>query len=384
MTGKRKILFVNDEMRMGGVARVLNTLMTYLDKDKYEIDLLVLHPHGMLMKEIPVDVNVIYGTSFFNTIDESLSELFKTMNLKQLFNKLRLLFYMKTGLIKNKIIEETKIILNKEYDVEVACKEGFCTIFTAFGNSKRKLNWVLTDYSVCNYSKNHMPLVKESLGKIDLNIADSKQALEAYFKVFDVGNGVVIHNLMDVDKVIRGMNNSDDCVIKTDGLNVITVARFHPQKSLDRLILAHKYAIDRGFDHYLYIIGSGELESQLRKIVVDHNLNRVIFLGMKQNPYADIAKCDLYVLSSKYEGFATVINESLIAGTPVLSTRVGGVEEQIIDPSYGWICENNQEALNIAYVEAIKDIDRLHKMKEDLNSYHYPNEKILKEFEEVL
>ena len=117
MTGKRKILFVNDEMRMGGVARVLNTLMTYLDKDKYEIDLLVLHPHGMLMKEIPVDVNVIYGTSFFNTIDESLSELFKTMNLKQLFNKLRLLFYMKTGLIKNKIIEERKIILNKEYDV---------------------------------------------------------------------------------------------------------------------------------------------------------------------------------------------------------------------------------------------------------------------------
>ena len=105
---------------------------------------------------------------------------------------------------------------------------------------------------------------------------------------------------------------------------------------------------------------------------------------MKQNPYADIAKCDLYVLSSKYEGFATVINESLIAGTPVLSTRVGGVEEQIIDPSYGWICENNQEALNIAYVEAIKDIDRLHKMKEDLKSYHYPNEKILKEFEEVL
>ena len=384
MTGKRKILFVNDEMRMGGVARVLNTLMTYLDKDKYEIDLLVLHPHGMLMKEIPVDVNVIYGTSFFNTIDESLSELFKTMNLKQLFNKLRLLFYMKTGLIKNKIIEERKIILNKEYDVEVACKERFCTIFTAFGNSKRKLNWVLTDYSVCNYSKNHMPLVKESLSKIDLNIADSKQALEAYFKVFDVGNGVVIHNLMDVDKVIRGMNNSDDCVIKTDGVNVITVARFHPQKSLDRLILAHKYAIDKGFDHYLYIIGSGELEPQLRKIVVDYNLNRVIFLGMKQNPYADIAKCDLYVLSSKYEGFATVINESLIAGTPVLSTRVGGVEEQIIDPSYGWICENNQEALNIAYVEAIKDIDRLHKMKEDLKSYHYPNEKILKEFEEVL
>ena len=44
---KKRILFVNDEMRMGGVARVLNTLMASLPADRYEIDLLILHKRGM-------------------------------------------------------------------------------------------------------------------------------------------------------------------------------------------------------------------------------------------------------------------------------------------------------------------------------------------------
>ena len=54
-------------------------------------------------------------------------------------------------------------LLNKEYDMEFSAKEGFCTIFTAFGNSKKKLNWVQTDYKVHNFSSNHMALVKEAL-----------------------------------------------------------------------------------------------------------------------------------------------------------------------------------------------------------------------------
>lgn len=369
---------------MGGVARVLNTLILYLDKDKYDIDLLILHPHGTLMKEIPLNVNIIYGTSFFDTVDESLIELLRKFQVSKLIKKIRLLFYMKTGLIKGKIVKERKKILNKQYDVELACKEGFCTIFTAYGNSLKKLNWVLTDYSVCNYSKNHMKLVKDALDNIDLNIADSKQAMIAYENVFGVKKSAVIHNLMDVEKVVNGIKDKDACIVDTDGINVISVARFHPQKALDRLLYAHKYAIDKGIDHNLYIIGSGPQEGLLRKIVKDNNLKRVFFVGIKQNPYADIAKCDLYVLCSKYEGFATVINESLIAGTPVLSTRVSGVDEQIMEKCHGWICENNQESLNIAYYEALKDPSRLHKMKKELETYYYPNDEILEQFEEVL
>ena len=205
MTDKKKILFVNDEMRMGGVARVLNTLMLSLPKDKYEVDLLVLHKQGMLLDEVPEGIHVIEGTTFFRPVDESLEFLVKGGHVFETLRKLRLLFYMKTGLIKSKIKKERKKILHKKYDVEVAAKEGFCTIFTAYGDSLRKINWVLTDYSVCNYSKNHMGLVKDALRYIDLNIADSNQALIAYETVFRVQNGIAIHNLMDTSILEKGL-----------------------------------------------------------------------------------------------------------------------------------------------------------------------------------
>lgn len=381
MTSKKRILFVNDEMEMGGVARVLNTLMANLPNDKYEIDCLVLHKTGLLLNEIPSNVKVISGTKFFETVDQPLIELIKNMDVPLIFSKLRLLLFMKTGLIKERIKKEREELDQNPYDIEVAAKEGFCTIFTAFGKSKKKINWVLTDYSVCNYSKRHMKLVKESLEYIDLNIADSKQAIEAYKKVFKIDNGISIHNLMDVDRVKRDMQENKIDI--SEGINIVSVARFHFQKSIDRLINAHKYVLDKEIHHNLYLVGGGELENKLRKQVADLNLTTVHFLGYMKNPYGLINQCDLFVLSSLYEGFATVINESLIAQTPVLSTLVSGVDEQIIDSNYGYIVDNNQEALNEGLYNALKDYDKLKYMKEYLKDYHYPNEKILEEFIEV-
>ena len=383
MTDKRRILFVNDEMEMGGVARVLNTLMANLDRDKYDISLLVLHKRGMLLNEIPEGVKVYEGTPFFRAVDESLPQLVKSGNIPALFAKVRLLFYMKTGLIKNKVVEERKKIFNETFDVEVAAKEGFCTVFTAYGDSKRKINWVLTDYSVCNYSARHMGLVKEALEKIDLNIADSKQALEAYMKVFDVDRGTAIHNLMDIDKVKRGL--AEKHIEDNDALKIIDVARFHPQKSIDRLIRAHKYVLAKGIDHDLYLIGGGEDEEMLRQLCAELKVEDTVhFLGFQKNPYGDVKACDLFVLSSLYEGFATIINESLIAGTPVLTTRVSGVEEQITEDDYGWIVENDQQSLNEGLYKALSDREVLKKKKEALASYVYDNDAIIRRFEEVL
>lgn len=387
MINKKKILFVNDEMKMGGVARVLNTLMASLPQDRYEIDLLVLHKDGMLLKEVPSNVNVISGTAFFCTVDESLFQLLKERDYRKICSKLRLLLYMKTGLIKKKIESERKKILKKTYDVEVAAKEGFCTIFTAYGDSKRKINWVLTDYSVCNYSSNHMRLVKQALQNIDLNIADSEQALIAYKTVFRVSNGITIHNLMDVAKIEKALLDYNSAAeIKDRGIpNIITVARFHPQKSIDRLIRASYDAHCAGIPHHLYLVGGGALEEYLRKQVHDLKLDdSVTFLGYRENPYAMIEKCDLFVLTSLYEGFATVISESLIVGTPVLTTEVSGTKEQIVEGWQGWIVDNNQTAISAGLIHALTNTSLLKDMKCRLIEYEYPNQEILNQFMENL
>ena len=125
----KKILFVTDEMALGGVSRVLNNLLEQLvSQTDYRIDLLVLHKHGEMLKDIPDTVNVIEGTKFFRVIDQSLSQLLKQKNIPCLINKLYLVSLMKTGLIGYKIKKERKKMNLENYDVEIAFKEGFCTI----------------------------------------------------------------------------------------------------------------------------------------------------------------------------------------------------------------------------------------------------------------
>ena len=383
MTAKKSILFVNDEMEMGGVARVLNTLMRNLPQDKYDIDLLILHKEGMLLNEIPSHVRVLEGTPFFKAVDISLNEAWRRKDFFNVLRKLKLLFYMKTGLVNGRIKKERKKILDKQYDVEVAAKEGFCTVFIANGDAKKKINWVLTDYSVRNYSENHMNLVKSALEKIDLNIADSKQALDAFMSVFSITNGMTIHNLMDVDIIKEKENEELPFELDENTINVVNVARFHPQKSIDRLLNASYEASKKGLKHTLYLVGGGELEQQLRNQVKELGMDNVVFTGYLSNPYSIMKRCDLFVLSSLYEGYATVINESLITGTPVLCTDVSGCHEQITEPEHGWIVDNNQEALNDGLIKALSNPEELKKMKKALENYEYPNKEILDTFIQV-
>ena len=68
----------------------------------------------------------------------------------------------------------------------------------------------------------------------------------------------------------------------------------------------------------------------------------------------------------------------------MLTTDVSGCHEQIVKPEQGWIVKNSQEGLNHGLEEALRDPERLKKMKEQLRSYHYPNEEILRQFMKVL
>ena len=92
----KRILIVNDEMVVGGVARVLNNLLSTLVKTtNYEIDLLVLHKHGQMLDGVPQEVNVLEGSSFFSVIDLPLSQLIKSRNLRLIIRKLYLISLMK-------------------------------------------------------------------------------------------------------------------------------------------------------------------------------------------------------------------------------------------------------------------------------------------------
>lgn len=374
---KKKILFVNDEMTMGGVARILNTFLSMIDRDKYDVDLLILHKRGELLKEVPEGISVYGGSPFFKTVDIPLSQC----KFSDLFSKFRLLFYMKTGLIKKRIKKERELFLKKEYDIEFSAKEGFCTIFTAYGNSDKKINWVQVDYKECNYSKNHMKLMKEALQLIDMNIACSNKVMEAYKELFNVDRIQVIHNLIDEKRIYEKSLKNSQFDFGSDKIKLITVARFHHQKGLDRLIRIYGQ-LDAYYD--LTIVGDGELKEELYSLANKCGvLDQIRWTGILANPYPEIRHSDLFVMPSVYEGYPTITIESLISDTPVLTTEVAGVKEQLTEPHYGYVVENSEEALfaKLNYLKDKKEL--LRKYKEALKDYHYDNESILNEYYKI-
>jgi glycosyltransferase involved in cell wall biosynthesis len=94
-------------------------------------------------------------------------------------------------------------------------------------------------------------------------------------------------------------------------------------------------------DADLLIVGDGNDAKKLRQLALDRALSeRVHFLGWvteaeKKVHFYNVAECLL--LASTREGFPTVVGEALSCGTPVISTRVGGVSELVVDGENGWL-----------------------------------------------
>ena len=100
---------------------------------------------------------------------------------------------------------------------------------------------------------------------------------------------------------------------------IITIGSLNKLKSIDRIINAlHKL---KDNDLHLVILGHGGEENNLKKLAVELDIShKVHFLGTVSNPYNYIKRAKALVHASNSEGLPTVLIESLILGTPVVST----------------------------------------------------------------
>lgn len=373
----KRVLIVNDEMVTGGVARVLVNMLKELDFEDVIIDLLILHPHGEMLKDIPSNFHILESTPFFDVCDISLSNAFK-QGIKTLIKKIRFFLLMKIGKINELIKKERNKIIKEEYDIEIAYKEGFCTIFVANGNAKKKINWVHVDYKQNNYSSNHMKLVKEALNNIDVNVTISKEAASSYKEVFGLNEDLlIIHNFID-EKDIE--EKAKESIRLSENFNIVSVGRLHYQKAFLRMLdVCNKLKKDNCNFHY-YIVGDGEQRDQIvAKIDVLNLKDYVTLVGYDPNPYKYMKSADLVLLPSLYEGLPTIVYESLIVKSPILTAEVAGVKEQLNNGEYGMICENSVDGLYNALKDILDNPSILNKYKDAMIKYNNRNNKESKE-----
>ena len=134
----------------------------------------------------------------------------------------------------------------------------------------------------------------------------------------------VVHNgVHDVDASLRAHP-------EITPVRLCSVARFESPK--DHVTLLRALAAIGSPNWELDLVGDGPLEMSMRALAAELGIAaRVHFLGYQRDPAAALAAAQLFVLSSRSEGFPRSILEALRAGLPVVASDVGGVREAV-DP----------------------------------------------------
>jgi glycosyltransferase involved in cell wall biosynthesis len=147
----------------------------------------------------------------------------------------------------------------------------------------------------------------------------------------------VVLNGIDFDRVREPEPSARDAIRRewapAGEALLVCVGRLHPEKGYDVLFEAMpQVSRDLTGRVRLLVLGEGSFEAEYRRHISRLGLDQIVhFLGFKRDAPAYIAAADVFVLASVAEAFGLVLAEALYLGTPVVTTRVGGIPEIVDD-----------------------------------------------------
>lgn len=363
---KKKILIRIGSLRHGGAEKVLVTFLKNLSPDKYEVDLLLNLYSGKYLTEVPNWVNVMYL---------NYGEMITTNRPKDIPKKAYRVVYQRLLKKYPKILYKRKLA-NKQYDIEFAAIHGFMDeILNSPLKSSKKLMWIHNDLTqVEGYTKDKIrrffnyDKVMVISKKIQETFEDLAVSPEEKSKI------VRIYNPLDTQEILTKSEGDIEQYHFEDSIpSFISVGTVFPQKGFDRLLKVHKKLLDEGLMHQLLIVGDGYDFENIKKLKSDLKLdNTATMLGFTDNPYPYFKKADFYILSSRYEGFPTVLFEAMTLKKNIIATDVSGVREMLNDGEFGLITENSENGIYNGMKQALINPESFTTYQDKLKNYEMP------------
>ena len=364
MTPRKKILFLIESLSGGGAEKILTTILNNININKFDVTLCCIVNTGQFLNDIPNNVAYQYIIPNPKETNSLWSKLKYTLKYKLVYSWLPLNWVY-------------KLWVPKGNDIEIAFVEGFSTKLLSKSSSKsKKIAWLHTDFGYNHWT----PIVfknnrqeEVTYSKFNNVVCVSHVVKDSLLKIYPSLNNVIVKYNPINDILIRDMSTISSGIEcrNVESLKLISVGRLAPQKGYDRLLPIIKRLYDNGHNISLTILGEGSEGNKLEEYIAKNNLENIVSLpGFTPNPYSIIKEHDLFVCSSRAEGYSTAVTEALILGLPVITTDCSGMRELLGENNeYGVVVQNDEESLyngikkfleNKSYLEfyTTKAIDR--------------------------
>jgi glycosyltransferase involved in cell wall biosynthesis len=166
----------------------------------------------------------------------------------------------------------------------------------------------------------------------------------------------ILHNFIDADEIRRKSEEIADISDFTGEFRILTIARLEYQKGIDIAIRAAELLKKRGIPFKWYVIGDGRERKKLSVMIRAKGLSdSFILLGIRQNPYPYLKACDLFALTSRFEGYPVTLIEARALCVPILAPDMPCIREQISDGLNGMLTE----------ADPMKIADRINEFRKD-------------------
>ena len=177
----------------------------------------------------------------------------------------------------------------------------------------------------------------------------------------------VLHNFIDADEIRRKSAEKADISEFTGEFKILTIARLEYQKGIDIAISAAQILKERGIPFKWYVIGDGSERKRLGRMIRAKGLdNSFILLGIRQNPYPYLKACDLFALTSRFEGYPVTLIEARALCVPILASDMPCIREQISDGINGILTPADPKKIADRINEFRKDPSKACKMREHM------------------
>ena len=351
---RQHILFVAQNMDVGGIQTSLVNLLKYIDmhrSDEYKISLFSFGK-GALLNQIPESVSVITGNRFLQLSAEPFFSVLKRKQPVDILLRILLILYVRIRGSEHFYRKQfQKCMPSGEYDIAISYfndvphnyfNQGTNLFVSEYVGAKEKLAWIHPDPIRANFDADYC---REIYRDFDRIVCVSRAVEKNFHKLVPeyANKTEVIYNVFPTEEI--RMLAKTICPYSREKYHVVTVGRIdNSTKRIDEIVRVCARLQSEGItDFRWHIVGNGPDLSGNQQLAQELGVEDLIcFEGEKVNPFPYIQYADLFALYSAYEGFPMVIGEAQTLDTYILTTNYAAAKEQIA-PGQGIIAENDEE-----------------------------------------